>query len=81
MSDATDAFPLNAAETTDTDADGIGDNADNCAQVSNATQLNTDTDTLGDACDDDDDGDGVLDSDDAFPLDGSESLDTMATGR
>ncbi|MFP6796865.1 MAG: thrombospondin type 3 repeat-containing protein, partial [Pseudomonadales bacterium] len=78
--DATDAFPLNAAETTDTDADGIGDNADNCAQVSNATQVDTDTDTLGDACDDDDDGDGVLDTADAFPLDASESVDTDGDG-
>ena len=37
------------------------DNADNCALVANADQLNTDGDAFGNACDADDDGDGVSD--------------------
>ena len=49
---------------TDEDGDGVGDEADNCPFVPNASQLNTDGDGLGDACDDDDDNDGVLDVND-----------------
>ena len=50
-----DAF-LDATEFVDTDADGVGNNADT-----------------------DDDGDGVDDANDAFPLDASEALDTDGT--
>jgi hypothetical protein len=46
----------------DTDEDGIGDNADNCVFVPNADQTNTDGDNAGDACDLDDDNDGLPDS-------------------
>ncbi|HYM16157.1 MAG TPA: thrombospondin type 3 repeat-containing protein, partial [Dehalococcoidia bacterium] len=55
----------------DLDCDGVPDAADNCSAVPNPAQLNTDagnaalnlpgTDALGDACDDDDDGDGYGD--------------------
>jgi hypothetical protein len=41
---------------------------DNCPLVSNADQLNTDGDSLGDACDPDDDNDGVDDSTDNCPI-------------
>ena len=65
----------------DTDGDGIPDNFDNCPTVSNNDQLNTDdTNDGGDACDSDDDNDGTPDSDDAFPLDPSETLDTDNDG-
>ncbi len=70
------------------DADGVrcwGNNSqgqtaapafgDNCKNVSNADQLNTDGDAMGDACDTDDDNDSVLDVDDAFPLDDTETVD------
>jgi hypothetical protein len=43
--------------------------ADNCPIVYNRDQANFDGDPQGDACDVDDDGDGVLDPEDACPLD------------
>jgi len=45
----------------DSDKDGVGDDGDNCLDVKNADQLDTDTDNVGDACDTDADGDGVDD--------------------
>lgn len=70
VNDENDAFPLDPTESVDTDTDGVGDNADNCPTVANASQTNTDGDSLGDACDPDDDNDGVIDEDDLYhPLD------------
>ena len=45
----------------DRDGDGIADVADNCPFIANPTQRNTDGDSLGDACDSDDDNDGLPD--------------------
>jgi hypothetical protein len=78
--DGDDAFPINKDETKDTDSDGVGDNTDNCVSVANASQLNTDanftsSDTLGNACDPNDDGDAELDGTDPFPLDPTEWQD------
>jgi uncharacterized delta-60 repeat protein len=89
--DGTDKFPLNAASSSDADNDGYpgswniscdascqigsGLTLDNCPSSTNINQLNTDGDTHGDACDSDDDNDGVADTSDAFPLDATESLD------
>lgn len=73
--DKLDAFPLDPSEVKDTDGDGVGDHKDNCSDVFNPDQVNTDQilkkagtivtgqqqvkeDGLGDACDDDPDGDG-----------------------
>jgi hypothetical protein len=53
---------------------------DNCPSVSNSGQLNTDGDSQGNACDADDDNDGVADASDEFPLDASESVDTDGDG-
>lgn len=64
----------------DQDADGIGDSVDNCVSVANPDQTNTDGDAQGDACDPDDDNDGVTDENDAFPLDPSEWTDTDGDG-
>ncbi len=40
-------------DTDDSDGDGVADNADNCAALSNANQYDADSDGLGDLCDDD----------------------------
>ena len=64
----------------DTDGDGISDDVDNCPNTPNADQANFDGDGQGDACDADDDNDGVDDADDAFPLDPAESNDNDGDG-
>jgi hypothetical protein len=64
----------------DGDGDGINDDVDNCPTVANPDQANFDGDAEGDTCDADDDNDGVLDGDDAFPFDPSESTDNDGDG-
>ena len=66
--------------SVDSDGDGIGDGEDNCPEINNVDQLNSDSDELGNACDEDDDNDGLADTVDAFPLDFSEQLDTDQDG-
>ena len=69
--DKDDAFPDDPTENNDRDNDGKGDNSDNCPDDHNPYQENTDVlcdgslcmpDNLGDACDNDKDGDGLLDN-------------------
>ena len=62
-------------KNTDSDDDGILDDADNCPTVANEDQTDTDGDGEGDACDGDDDNDGVADANDAYPLDETRSVD------
>ena len=69
VGDNADAFPNNAAESVDTDSDGIGDNADNCLLVPNNGQGNFDNDVMGDACDIDANGNGLIDIHNAITLD------------
>lgn len=64
----------------DRDNDRVSDASDNCPVTANSDQLDTDNDVQGDACDLDDDGDEAIDSEDAFPLDASESVDTDLDG-
>jgi hypothetical protein len=82
---ADDAFPNDAAESKDTDKDGVGNNADadddgdgvgdeQDAFPENAAETtDTDKDKIGDNLDPDDDNDGVLDAKDAFPIDPTKS--------
>ncbi len=87
---ADDAFPENPAEVTDSDGDGIGNNADtdddNDGVVDSqdafpndpSEHVDTDLDGLGNNVDTDDDGDGIADTDDDFPLDSTRSDATDA---
>ena len=61
---------------TDTDNDRVADAEDNCLTFTNADQANLDGDRLGDACDNDIDGDGRNNTDDAFPRDATEYRDS-----
>ena len=54
-----DTFPFDPSETSDADSDTVGNNSDNCVNDANTNQLNIDSDSLGDVCDPDMDGDGV----------------------
>ena len=74
-----DAFPNDPSETTDSDGDGIGDNAD----------VDFDNDGVNDSDDafptdptesEDSDNDGVGDNSDAFPNDPSETTDSDGDG-
>ena len=47
---------------SDVDGDGIIDSEDNCPNTYNPSQADFDGDTLGDACDPDDDNDGLTDA-------------------
>ena len=62
-----DEFPLNVSEWSDADADGFGDNTDNCPSFAQLNQNNTDGDGQGDACDPDDDNDTIADGVDQCP--------------
>ena len=68
FADVEDAFALDPTEWLDVDGDGAGDNAD-AFPDDPWEQWDTDRDGVGDNADDDDDGDGVPDRDDDFPLD------------
>jgi len=72
--DDADALPLDPTERFDSDNDSIGNGVDNCPLVANTFQVNSDNDAMGDACDPDDDNDGVLDDVDGYPLDPSRSV-------
>ena len=64
--------------TNDTDMDGVIDAIDNCLLIANADQLNTDgAPDGGDACDEDDDNDGIYDT--VEVSEGTDPLDANST--
>jgi hypothetical protein len=83
--DNIDAFPLDPTETTDTDGDGIGNNADidddgdgtndseDAFPLDDTEALDTDGDGIGNNADTDDDGDGFSDAYES--ANGSDPLD------
>jgi len=90
--DGLDAFPLDNTESLDTDADGIGNNADtdddgdghfdllDAFPLDANEWMDSDLDGVGNNADTDDDNDSVLDEEDAFPYTASESVDTDGDG-
>ena len=78
--DGYDLYPTNNTQAGDYDGDGIEGLVDNCVSVSNMNQLNTDGDTQGNACDTDDDNDGMPDASDQFPLNIAAASDTDNDG-
>jgi hypothetical protein len=68
-------------EPLDNDDDGITNSSDNCPLMSNADQLDTDGDGIGDVCDDEVDGDDITNSSDNCPLMSNiDQLDTDGDG-
>ena len=55
--------------TNDDDGDGVADWLDNCPSAPNPEQADFDYDTIGDACDPDDDDDKSPDEEDCLPFD------------
>ncbi len=78
--DNVDQAPTDPDVQFDSDRDGIDNRDDNCALHYNPLQRDLDGDSRGDACDSDMDGDGVANSEDAFPQDETESADTDGDG-
>lgn len=57
---ATGVLTLTREAVVDSDGDGVPDDADNCTEVANADQRDTNGDLFGNACDADLDNDGVV---------------------
>ena len=66
VTDALDAFPSDASETSDTDGDGVGDNTD---EFPNSVNESVDSD-----------GDGVGDNADMFPSNSDQTIDSDGDG-
>jgi hypothetical protein len=76
VADSVDQFPDDPSESADSDGDGLGDNSDNCPLDNNPDQSDFDEDQEGDACDVDDDNDGVSDAQEL--VDGTDPLNASS---
>ena len=79
-SDNNEAVTPLATPLADQDQDGMVDAEDNCPEISNADQGDTDGDKLGDTCDPDDDNDGLADIDEAARGTNPKNPDTDGDG-
>lgn len=66
--DFVDLFPHDARDWADSDRDGVGDNTDAFPDDA-SKQFDTDRDGTADRLDEDDDGDGIANDEDDYPLD------------
>jgi len=80
VSISTNVESLVLIDWIDSDGDKLSDSNDNCTYYYNPSQSDFDGDLAGNACDNDDDADGIDDSVDAFPLNDLYSVDTDADG-
>ncbi len=81
-SDAPAPGGTGGVEALDADGDGTPDGADNCPEIANEEQIDTDEDGIGDGCDDDRDGDAIENSDDNCPdIDNGDQRDLDGDGR
>ena len=68
------------AQASDSDGDGLATDEDNCPDISNVDQADLDQDGSGDACDDDIDGDGLSNDDEALKETDPRSVDSDGDG-
>ena len=61
-------FFVGTANASDTDLDGVEDSRDNCTEVANPDQLDSDADGYGNRCDGDYDDSGLVDAEDYAKL-------------